>query len=88
MDKEAADLLLAWKEQDEQDLYAFLNEQGRYSGGGWEWVLDHSTGLNMICFGSGWGDGSYACCWGYDANDSLVSLAINFYVLEGARFIE
>lgn len=89
MDRDAADLLLEWKEQDEQGLYAFLNEHERYIGDSLEWPdLDASTGLNVITFTSGWGDGGYPSCWGYDANDKPVYLATDFGVLSGATFLE
>ena len=88
MDKDAADLLLEWKDQDEQGLYAFLNEGEHFIAEGWEWLLDASTGLNVIVFGSGWGDGGYPSCWGYDANDNLACLATDFGVLSGATFLE
>lgn len=90
MDKDAADLLLEWKNHDEQDLYAFINEQERY---GYlyesrEWPLDGSTDLNVITFTSGWGDGGYPSCWGYDANDKPVYLATDFGILSAATFLE
>jgi hypothetical protein len=89
MDKDAADLLLEWKEHDEQDLWDFLNEQERYIPKGYEWPnLDASTGLNVIAFTSGWGDGGYPSCWAYDANDKPVYLATDFGVLSGATWLE
>lgn len=88
MDKEAADFLLEWKEEDENDLYTFLNEGEHSIVEGWEWLLDSSTGMNVIAFRSGWGDGGYPSCWGYDANDDFVCLATDFGVLNGATFLE
>jgi hypothetical protein len=89
MDKDAANLLLEWKEQDEHNLYAFLNEHERSIPLGSEWSnLDAATGLNVIAFTSGWGDGGYPSCWGYNGNDKPVYLATDFGVLSGATFLE
>jgi hypothetical protein len=49
------------------------------SGGGWaNLVLDRASGLNMIVFQSGYGDGVYASYWGYAAGGSLVCLVTDF----------
>ena len=49
-----------------------------------EWaerVLDPKSGGNIIVFSSGWGDGSYASFWGFDASDNVVCLVTDFGVL-------
>ncbi|OWA37291.1 cytoplasmic protein [Saccharibacillus sp. O16] len=45
-------------------------------------VTDEETGLNVILFTSGDGDGVYASYWGIDENDEVVSLLTDFRVLE------
>jgi len=48
-------------------------------GGGWaNLVLDPASGLNMIVFQSGYGDGVYASYWGYAASGALVCLVTDF----------
>jgi hypothetical protein len=42
------------------------------------YVLDADTGLNMIAFSSGWGDGSYPSFWGLDTNGDVLCLLTDF----------
>jgi hypothetical protein len=36
---------------------------------------------NIICFSSGWGDGSYSSFWGYDASGNVTGLVTDFALL-------
>lgn len=53
----------------------------------WEVTCDASIGLNVIAFSTGFGDGSYCSCWGYDAQNTPVYLATDFGVLNDATFL-
>lgn len=44
-------------------------------------VLDASSGLNMIVFSAGLGDGYYSSYWGYSAAGEVVTLLTDFKVL-------
>ena len=44
--------------------------------------MDETTGVNIIAFSSGWGDGCYPSYWGYDAADQRVALVTDFGVLD------
>ncbi|HAO10726.1 MAG TPA: hypothetical protein DCQ51_06025 [Planktothrix sp. UBA8407] len=44
--------------------------------------LDESTGLNIIAFHSGWGEGCYSCYWGDDSQGNPVYLVTDFRLLE------
>jgi hypothetical protein len=49
------------------------------------WVdfpLDDSTGLNLIAFSTGFGDGTYASYWGYDSAGEVACLVTDFDILE------
>ncbi len=48
-------------------------------------VLDPATGLNMVMFPSGIGDGRYSSYWGFDAADRLVCLVTDFELLAGGE---
>ncbi len=48
-------------------------------------VLDPESGLNMVLFPSGIGDGRYSSYWGFDAADRLVCLATDFELLTGCE---
>lgn len=51
----------------------------------WDWAnfcLDESTGLNIIAFHSGWGDGCYPSYWGYDQEENIVCLVTDFKLFE------
>lgn len=45
-----------------------------------DWTLDDS-GLNAVIFSSGFGDGCYACYWGYDNAGEVACLLVDFGVL-------
>lgn len=49
----------------------------------WAWVdyvLDADTGVNVIAFSSGWGDGMYPSYWGLDEAGAIVCLVTDFGV--------
>ena len=48
-------------------------------------VLDPESGLNMVLFPSGIGDGRYSSYWGFDAADRLVCLVTDFELLAGGE---
>ena len=51
----------------------------------WDWTnfcLDESTGLNIIAFHSGWGEGYYSSYWGYDSQGNIVCLVTDFRLLD------
>ena len=51
----------------------------------WDWAnfcVDTFTGLNVISFSSGWGDGFYSSYWGYDDRGKIVSLVSDFALWE------
>ena len=43
--------------------------------------LEAETGLNLVFFSSGFGDGTYASYWGFDAAGELACLVTDFRVL-------
>ena len=51
-------------------------------------VLDEQSGLNMVIFPSGWGDGKYACYWGFDAHGSPVCLITDFGIFDEAEWVQ
>jgi hypothetical protein len=54
-----------------------------------EFPLEERTGLNLVLFSSGFGDGLYASYWGYDAAGRLACLVTDFDVLtRGGLFVE
>jgi hypothetical protein len=44
--------------------------------------VDAARGLNAVVFSSGWGDGSYACWWGFDAQGEVCRLLVDLAVYE------
>jgi hypothetical protein len=47
-----------------------------------DFPLDEGSGLNVVFFSSGWGDGSYASCWGFDRAGEVACLVTDFQVLD------
>lgn len=45
-------------------------------------LVDQASGLNVIMFSTGYGDGYYTSYWGFDKEDKLVSLVTDFQILE------
>jgi hypothetical protein len=50
-------------------------------------VLDEQSGVNMLMFTSGWGDGEYVSCWGFDASGSPVCLITDFGIFAEAEWM-
>jgi hypothetical protein len=46
-----------------------------------DFQLEADSGLNVVFFSSGFGDGTYPSYWGYDATGELTCLATDFRVL-------
>jgi hypothetical protein len=61
------------------------NSFGKYAlTAGWADVrVSDRTEANIITFSSGWGDGSYASFWGYDAAGNITSLVTDFALFPG-----
>jgi hypothetical protein len=53
--------------------------------GNWATFTVPGTDMNVTMFSSGWGDGHYPAYWGFDKDDNLVSLVIDFFVLLGEK---
>lgn len=57
-------------------------KKNRAAGREWSnFVLSEETGLNVIVFDSGWGDGSYPSYWGFNAADQVVCLVTDFGII-------
>ena len=56
--------------------------------GWWSMTLNIETGLNVVVFHSGWGDGSYPSFWGYDEHGEVVCLVTDFYMLDRATLLD
>lgn len=76
------------QEQDNPYLRAIdmhLDRRRRVQGWVWAQVtVDRRTGLNIVAFTSGYGDGQYASYFGYDAVDQMSCLTTSFNVLRDA----
>lgn len=70
MDKAAAKL---WETK--MEYFDYLSDP-------WAEVSLDESGLNIILFHSGWGDGGYASYWGWDDQDRVVCLVTDFGVLD------
>ena len=57
-----------------------MNDEQTYDWG--SAVLDDETGLNVIVFSSGLGDGYYSSYWGYSAQGEIVALVTDFDVYD------
>ncbi len=81
MDNAASRVMLdRWGENGE-----FSDELSDNMSGEWaEYVLDQTTGLNIIYFTSGYGDGGYKSYWGLSADGDVLCLVTDFEVPEGA----
>jgi len=81
MDNAAAQVMLdRWGESGE-----FSDEISNNMNSEWaEYIFDQQTGLNIIYFSSGYGDGSYKSYWGFGADGHLLCLVTDFEVPEGA----
>lgn len=86
MDGEAIQRLLPLWDHEFEQFYARLDKAlDQTYKDTWDWAnlcLDQATGLNIIAFHSGWGEGCYASYWGYDQQGNLVSLITDFKLFE------
>lgn len=57
-----------------------MSSNGRYSAG--EYVVDPTSGANVVAFSSGWGDGEYPSYWGLDEAGEIVCLLTDFCLLK------
>jgi hypothetical protein len=80
---------LVWKKGFKKDRFEEFCDQviaemsmhayDKHGTTGWaNMQIDHKSGVNVVVFASGWGDGAYASYWGYDASDRLTSLVTDF----------
>lgn len=90
MDQEAAKILI--QRLDEEEFSDFLMEEMhktyRHT---WDFanvILDPKTGLNLISFKSGWGDGMYASYFGYDAEGKVTNLVTDFELFEDSEVVD
>jgi hypothetical protein len=71
-----------------QDWDYLWNEYGKLlslDGGEWKNVaVDPESGLNLVEFTSGFGDGSYVSYWGFDGDGRAVCLVTDFGILGGS----
>ncbi len=81
MDAQASSVLDARYERDEgydEELIDALEAHHTEAWGYADVALDDDSGLNVIIFSSGWGDGDYASYWGYDADGAPACLVTDF----------
>ena len=86
MDPVAGRLLSQLMEADSKYYDAVDEEMQKTYRPTWSWLdWRPSTGReeNVICFSSGWGDGSYASFFCFDADGRLSALVTDFAVLYG-----
>lgn len=84
MDKEAAEILIQ-RLRDCKYSDFLIDEMEKNYMSTWDWAnicLHPNTGLNMISFKSGWGDGVYASYFGYDEDGNITSLVTDFSIVE------
>lgn len=87
MDRRAGQLLEA-RMQAEDDYYeTIMEEMDKTYAHTRSWAdlrPDPSAPENVICFSSGWGDGSYPSFFGFDAEGKVAMLVTDFLVTESA----
>ena len=62
---------------------AFASSELRPTWSWLDWRPSKGCEENIICFSSGWGDGSYASYFGFDADGRPSALVTDFAVLFG-----
>ena len=83
MDSDAAQVLEAEFSANGVNYMRYLDNQLEKNGRIWADVtLNQTSGLNVILFTSGFGDGVYASYWGYTADGQIACLVTDFGVLE------
>jgi hypothetical protein len=85
MSEEAANLL-SEKMDEDVDYYELIEEQREknyvHTRDWADFVLDADSGLNIIAFSSGLGDGLYGSYWGYDEANEVVCLVTDFNLID------
>lgn len=85
MDEGAAQIFIDRLEKDEDFFDEIGDELEKTYVDTWAWanvVLDEASGLNMIVFSTGMGDGLYASYFGFDAGGEVVCLVTDFSLFE------
>jgi len=85
MDEEAAAMLSAAMDEDEGVYEVIADALGETYVNTWSWanvVLDPESGLNVVAFSTGMGDGLYATYAGFDAGGRVVALVTDFGLFE------
>lgn len=83
MDAQAATALDARYENDESYDEALIDAMEANRAQQFDFAnvaLDDVTGVNVVMFESGWGDGVYISYWGFDASDAPACLVTDFSV--------
>jgi hypothetical protein len=84
MDAAASRALLARLDEDEDFGQAIIAELESTYTPTWSWAnveLDPASGLNLVCFHAGFGDGLYASYFGLDAQGAPACLVTDFAVV-------
>lgn len=86
MDGQAIQRLFPLSDEEFDQFYERLDQAlDRTYKDTWDWAnlcLDETTGLNIMAFHSGWGEGCYPSYWGYDQQGNLVSLITDFKLFD------
>jgi hypothetical protein len=84
MDPHAGRLLSARMEQEDDYFETIIDEMEKTYAHTRSWADIHpdaSSPSNVICFSSGWGDGSYPSFFGFDAEGNVAVLVTDFMVV-------
>jgi hypothetical protein len=82
MDEAAGDVLIEGIELGNfQEYFAALLIEAMSKSEWVNFIVDESTGANVMAFSSGLGDGIYGTYFGYDEDDDLVCAVTDFNVL-------
>jgi hypothetical protein len=84
MDPHAGRLLSARMEQEDDYFETIIDEMEKTYAHTRSWADIHpdaSSPSNVICFSSGWGDGSYPSFFGFDAEGKVAVLVTDFMVV-------
>ncbi len=63
-----------------EPLMAALDATYRHTHSYANYEIDPASGLNVVAFSSGWGDGSYPSYWGLDTGGELICLLTDFHL--------
>lgn len=84
MDVKAAKLLEKRMEREPNYFMKLIPEMEKQQVNTWSWLnlrLEEASGLNVVWFSSGFGDGGYNCFVGYDAAGKPAKLITDFGIL-------